>query len=72
MNLHCGTEFEVNLQNGAVRLPISWDSPAQHFALVGDVLLRIKSEGSKMAFENLGGNHSDSFRVFGIRWVNTH
>eukprot|EP00438_Fugacium_kawagutii_P002907 Skav230074 [mRNA] locus=scaffold2569:115713:128479:+ [translate_table: standard] len=46
--------MQVNLENGAVRLPISWDSPGQHFALVGDVLLRIKSEGSKMAFENLG------------------
>ena len=33
---------------GAVRLPMAWDSPAEHFALVGDLMLRLKSEGSKM------------------------
>ena len=38
----------MDLQDGAVRLPIAWDSPAEHFALVGDLMLRLKSEGSKM------------------------
>lgn len=39
---------QVDLQDGAVRLPMAWDSPAEHFALVGDLMLRLKSEGSKM------------------------
>ena len=38
----------MDLQDGAVRLPMAWDSPAEHFALVGDLMLRLKSEGSKM------------------------
>jgi len=53
----------VNLQDGAVRLPIAWDSPAQHFALVGDLLLRLKSEGSKMTFEQIAMPNASLRRV---------
>ena len=55
--------FKVNLQDGAVRLPIAWDAPAQHFALVGDLLLRIKSEGSKMTFEQIAMPNASLRRV---------
>ena len=53
----------MNLQDGAVRLPIAWDSPAQHFALVGDLLLRLKSEGSKMTFEQIAMPNASLRRV---------
>ena len=52
----------MNLQDGAVRLPIAWDS-AQHFALVGDLLLRLKSEGSKMTFEQIAMPNASLRRV---------
>ena len=52
----------MDLQDGAVRLPMAWDSPAEHFALVGDLMLRLKSEGSKMLW--LAGKNVTRFVVF--------
>ena len=53
----------MNLRNGAVRLPIAWDTPAEHFALVGDVLLKMKSEGSQMSFEKIAMPNASLRRV---------
>ena len=53
----------MDLQDGAVRLPMAWDSPAEHFALVGDLMLRLKSEGSKMLWL-VGRLMSQDFVVF--------
>ena len=41
----------MHVQDGAVRLPIAWD--VEHFALVGDVLLSMRSTGDKFTFERL-------------------
>ena len=60
--IHLGIK-QVDLQDGAVRLPMAWDSPAEHFALVGDLMLRLKSEGSKMLWL-VGRLMSQDFVVF--------
>ena len=41
----------MHVHDGAVRLPIAWD--VEHFALIGDVLLTMKSLGNRFEFERL-------------------
>ena len=54
---------EVHLRKGAVRLPIFWHSVSEHFALVGDLVLKMTSEGSRVSFEEIAMPNGSLRRV---------
>ncbi|CAJ1427800.1 unnamed protein product, partial [Effrenium voratum] len=56
-------QMKVIVSDGAVRLPIAWAAPAEHFALMGDVILSINTEGSKMCFDPISLPNASLIRV---------